>query len=89
MDDKKEKVIYGRGTNFSTSEPVESNPELEAVKRDYKVFTTIEQQLKDVYNEKIILPSEVYDPLKVIQTVLQVIEQHKADLFAKYNIWER
>ena len=73
--------IYGRGTSFSTSEPVESNPELELAKRYYKVFTTIEQELKDALN------AETDDGVEHgIKTVLQVIEQHKADLYAKYNL---
>ena len=51
--------------------------ELDAVRKDYLVFTAIEQQLKDG-NRTL--------NIDFVDTVLKVIEQHKADLFAKYNI---
>ena len=64
--------------------------ELEAVKKDYMVFTTIEQQLMDGLMAKWpdkVTTADVWEIHKnSVQDVLKVIEQHKADLYKKYPL---
>lgn len=60
---------------------------LEAVRRDYQVFTAIEQQLRDAveHENNIDFPDDSI--LKDnVQGILKVIQQHKADLFQKYPL---
>ena len=60
---------------------------LEAVRRDYQVFTAIEQQLRDCVNQfNLAEKNKLQVMADGLGTALQVIQQHKADLFQKYPL---
>ena len=60
---------------------------LEAVRKDYQVFTAIEQQLRDCVNQfNLAEKNKLQVMADGLGTALQVIQQHKADLFQKYPL---